>query len=167
MNLKDATLAGVAGTTAFTTFSYLAADIFNKKFKEPELLGTMIDRVTPALDKKESQFSGWMLHYITGIGFAAACQYILEQTDTKPNIQKGVVAGLLSALPGSLMWHTAFKIHPAPPRKESLAYYTQLTIGHAIFGAVSFAMLRYLKNIKQQRDLHPQLRASGNAEIVG
>ena len=145
MNLKDTTLAGVIGTTAFTAFSYLVADIFNKKFEEPKLLGTMIDRVMPTLDKKEAHALGWMLHYVTGVGFAAASQYILEQIGTKPNIQKGVVAGLVSALPGSLMWDTAFKMHPAPPQKGSWAYYTQLTIGHVIFGAVSFAMLRYLK----------------------
>lgn len=145
MNLKDATLAGLAGTTAFTAFSYLVAGIFKKKFEEPELLGTMINRVTPTLDKEESQFSGWMLHYLTGVGFAAAYQYILKETDSKPSIDKGIIAGLLTVLPASLIWHTAFEIHPAPPRKGSLDYYTQLTIGHAIFGAVSFAMLRYLK----------------------
>lgn len=148
MNLKDAILAGVAGTTAFTAFSYLAAGIFNENFEEPKLLGTMIDRVTPALDEKESQFSGWMVHYVTGVGFAATYQYTLEKTDVKPNIHNGIIAGLLTTLPASLLWHTVLKTHPAPPRKGSATYYTQLTIGHAIFGAASFAMLRHLKNKK-------------------
>jgi hypothetical protein len=142
---KEALLASAAGTSAFTAFSYLAACLFNKKFKEPKLLGTMIDRLDAEMDSKESQLSGWVLHYATGILFVLIYQRIVKENNTPVTIGNGAVAGLLSAAPASLIWHIALEAHPSPPRKSSLAYYTQLAIGHAIFGAVSFAVLRYLK----------------------
>lgn len=143
--VKNALLASAAGTTAFTAFSYLAASLFNKKFEEPKLLGTMINRLDVEMDRKESQVSGWMLHYVTGILFVLIYQRMLKQKNIPVTIGNGAVAGLLSAAPASLIWHIALEAHPSPPRKSSLAYYTQLAIGHAIFGAVSFAVLRYLK----------------------
>ena len=134
-------MAALAGTTAFTFFSYLVSKTMNKDFKEPELLGKMVERVTPELGEKESQFTGWLIHYLTGIAFVGAYKLLIDITGIKPSAGNGMVIGATSGLPAALIWDTALKLHPAPPRKPSANYYLHLGLGHMILGATSFFVL--------------------------
>lgn len=143
MEANDIIVAGITGTAAFTLFSYMASKVFDEKFEEPELLGKMIDRVTPAMEKEQAKFTGWLVHYLVGIGFAEAYKQLIHITDIKPSVCNGILTGAITGLPASLIWDTAFKNHPAPPRKRSFSYCLQLITGHAIFGAVIFGILNY------------------------
>ena len=141
MKITGVIVAGIAGTTAFTLFSYILSEGMGKNFKEPELIGKMFGHGIPELGKEQAQFSGWMTHYLVGIAFAAAYEQLIQHTGIKPTVQNGIVAGALSGFPAALTWDTALKVHPAPPRKRSMVYYAQLLAGHAIFGAASFWVL--------------------------
>ncbi len=153
MKISELVLAGIAGTTAFTLFSYAVSEATGKKFKEPRLLGTMVDRSVEELDKKESQAVGWMLHYLTGVAFVAGYKLIIQSTGIKPNFKNGMIIGGLSGFPAALMWNASLRLHPAPPRKPSLDYYGHLFLGHVIFGAFSFLVLqkRLIKECDQQQ----------------
>ncbi|HEY0067349.1 MAG TPA: hypothetical protein VGB46_08300 [Flavisolibacter sp.] len=59
---------GLAATSLMTLFSYLVSEYRRKNFREPELLG---DMVQPAVEKKElAQPAGWGIHYGFGLTWA-------------------------------------------------------------------------------------------------
>lgn len=138
MNVKEIVLAGIAGTTAFTIFSYIISKATGENFKEPQLLGRMIEDVTPNADEPESQFSGWLLHYLIGVGFSTSYKMLLKLTPMKPTITNGAIVGAASAIPAVASWHSALSVHPTPPRDKTVDYFLQLSIGHIIFGMASF-----------------------------
>jgi hypothetical protein len=138
-------IAAIAGTTAFTLFGYLASVLFKEDFKEPELLGEMIDRVTPEMAEEQSMFTGWLIHYATGLGFAAAYQQLMQITGIKPTVFNGIVMGAASGYPASFVWRKTLQLHPQPPRQPNLSFYLQLIVGHAIFGGVVFCVFSRLK----------------------
>lgn len=138
MKISDAILAGIAATSAFTLFSYIVAEATDEPYKQPKLLGKMIDRSGFDLNKKEAEFTGWITHYLVGISFALVYQQIITITRIKPGLRNGAIAGAISGIPAALTWHTSLKVHPAPPRKRSWDYYVELVAGHIIFGAVCF-----------------------------
>ncbi len=148
MKSNNIIIAGIAGTTAFTLFSYLISKGLGKNFKEPALIGKMVERSIPALDERESAFTGWLSHYLIGVAFAAAFEEIIEVTGIKPTISNGIITGALSGFPAALTWDSALKLHPAPPRGRSLLYYSQLLVGHAIFGGVCFWVLNLFEKDK-------------------
>lgn len=142
MKITELVLAGIAGTTAFTLFSYAVAEVTGKKYKEPRLLGHMLDKTVDELDHKEAQVAGWATHYLTGLVFVAGYKMIINQTGIKPNVVNGMMIGGLSGFPAALLWDASLRLHPAPPRKPSWDYYAQLLVGHVIFGAASFPLLK-------------------------
>lgn len=138
MKNRDIILGGIAGTTAFTLFSYCLAELSGRKFKQPELIGKMIKRTSIDVDEQTSQFTGWLMHYAIGMGFAAAYKQLVDTTGIKPSVANGIIAGAVSGFPAALTWHTSLHVHPAPPRKQSWDYYAELFVGHVIFGAACF-----------------------------
>lgn len=151
MKITDTIIAGIAATTAFSLFSYLASYAADEKFQEPELIGEMANRLPNDLSENQARFAGWLSHYILGIGFASAYQQLVSVTNIKPSIGNGVIAGALSGFPASLAWDNAFKMHPLAPNKRTLPYYFQLVVGHALFGAVCMGVLQVLNKKHDQR----------------
>ncbi|MEO7444634.1 MAG: hypothetical protein ABIT96_12585 [Ferruginibacter sp.] len=141
MKANEIMLAGVAGTTAFTLFSIGASHVCNENFEEPELLGDMIYPLTP-LRKKPAKLTGWVTHYLVGIALAAFYKIILQSSRYKPTISSGLLAGAITGYPASLVWDAVLRVHPQPARPRTTSFYVQLTIGHAILGAVIFAVFK-------------------------
>ena len=63
-------IAGIAGTSAFTLFSYIVSLKQKKNFREPELLGDMVDTTVPEISTGTARSTGWLIHYLTGAGFS-------------------------------------------------------------------------------------------------
>jgi hypothetical protein len=145
-------LAGIAGTTIFTLFSYLASSILDEDFKQPKLLGKLIYRSDLDFDKDEASFTGWVSHYLIGIGFAAAFQQLITLTGIKPTIKNGMTAGAVTSVPAMLTWYTTLDLHPAPPKDKEPSYFIELFLGHILFGAGCFCVLGKgkLKNNKHK-----------------
>jgi len=152
MKTKEIILAGITGTTAFTLFSYMVSKSTGKNFKEPELIGKMIDHPAVKVEDQVAQFAGWITHYIIGISFAAAYKKIIDSTNMKPTLTNGMITGAFSGLPATLGWHTSLSIHPVPPRKKSFDYYAQLFFGHIIFGAASFFVFGAFKKRSEKKE---------------
>jgi hypothetical protein len=146
MKLSNAVLAGIAGTTAFTVFSYIVAEQSNRSYKQPKLIGKMIDRSSPELDRKQAEFTGWLTHYLIGIGFAMIYKQIIDASGIKPRPRNGAIAGAISGIPAALAWHTTLKLHHKPPRKTTWDYYAELVMGHIVFGATCFWIFKKRKS---------------------
>jgi hypothetical protein len=167
MKSTDIIIAGIAGTTAFTLFSYMASKVLDKNKEEPELLGEMSGELLPGLEKTGEQFTGWMIHYVTGIAFAAAYKTLIKTTHINPTVRNGVIAGISSGLPAGLLWDTSLKIVPHPPVKRDPAYYIRLGLGHAIFGAVSFFVLGlFNRKEKTYEALEPIAEDSADSKLT-
>jgi hypothetical protein len=142
MKINEAVIAGAAGTTAFTLFSYLASLSTMENFREPELLGKILNRTIPGLPESESKLAGWLSHYLVGIGFAMIYLHFIKTKKIPPSMIHGAIAGALSGVPASVIWNFVLKKHPFPPRKRTYSFYLQLLIGHAIFGSVCFGIFK-------------------------
>ncbi len=162
MKTSEIIVAGIAGTTAFTLFSYLISKATGKNFKEPELIGKMIDRSPTPVKHENAQFTGWVTHYLIGISFAAAYRELIHVTGIKPTVANGIITGAVSGFPAALTWDTSLKVHPAPPRKRSVDYYMQLFFGHALFGAAAFFVFAAFK--KKTNDKKESVKSLDPAE---
>ncbi|MDB5228939.1 MAG: hypothetical protein JWN78_3132 [Bacteroidota bacterium] len=137
MKLSPIILAGIAGTTAMTLFSYAVSKIQHRNFKEPQLLGKLIHRVAP-VEKKNAEKSGWLLHYATGIIFASVYYQVLKKTNVEPTVLNGLLIGGLSGIPAVGIWYAVLKLHPYPPKRTFKNYFGHLIAAHVIFGAFTF-----------------------------
>lgn len=153
MNLSRTIVAGVAGTTAMTLYSYVLSELKNKNFKEPRLLATLLYRLLP-LKKDSSGVTGWLLHYSVGILFALIYNAILRKRRIQNPAAQGAMIGAVSGIAAVLIWETSFRLHPAPPAVDYKRYYGQLVIAHIIFGTVAILVLagkiRKTKNLTVQ-----------------
>jgi hypothetical protein len=131
--------AGVAGTTGMTLFSYIVSKKKNKNFKEPQLLGQLINRSTSL--SNSSKIAGWLLHYMAGILFAVIYSGLLNNTKMKNRLPESLITGGVSGIAAVCIWHTVFKLHPLPPLVARRKYYGHLIATHILFGAVTFSCL--------------------------
>ena len=134
-------LAGFAGTSFMTSFSYLVSEVQKENFKEPELLGRLLHTLAPVLNKKVSGFIGWNLHYLVGFIFAFLYASLWEKTKLKPTLKSGLILGALSGVLGLTIWKLCFRVHPNPPNINFKKYYGHLLATHLIFGV--FTVLGY------------------------
>ncbi len=134
MDLTKIISAGAGGTSLMSLFSYLISDVKHKNFKEPEILGELLERIIPAISKKQSVAGGWVLHYTAGTIFTAIYNQIWEKTSIQPNIKSGAVLGAMSGIAGIAVWKATIAMHPNPPAKNYDAYYKHLLLAHILFG---------------------------------
>ena len=143
--------SGLTGTTIMTFFSYLVSETKNKNFKEPELLGKLLYRLIPQINKKYSTIAGWNIHYTVGFLFASVYAELWKEKRRGASLESGLLMGGLSGLLAVIVWKLSFKLHPAPPRISFRKYYGHLLITHFVFGAfasIGFNMIR-LKDFKK------------------
>ena len=133
-------LAGIAGTSAMTIYSYLLSNSRNKNFREPALLAEMVQKLHPSIPKNDAQIIGWVLHYGVGVFFASVYRFLLKQKTA--NIKAGAIVGGITGLVGISIWQLSFLLHPRPPRTDYTKFYGQLMIGHIIFGIVTCQLLQ-------------------------
>ncbi len=147
MKDNNAVIAGIIGTSTFTLFSFLLAKTIKKNYVEPTLLDQMLIRVTPGMNEKQAKVTGWLIHYLIGIAFAANYNLLINKKQVAPTITNGAIAGTITGLLASFAWDNILTLHPAPPRKRSIDFYVQLVAGHAIFGITAFFILKRLNRV--------------------
>lgn len=161
MRLLRVLLAGIAGTTAMTAFSYAMSTAENKQFREPELLNALVKRLKtrPDIKKKHLNVEGWLMHYMVGLLFSSVYDQVWQKTSINPSFLKSMVMGVTTGVFGISIWYGTFKLHPNPPKVHFKEYYAQLLIAHAIFGV--FASWGYrLADAKRDQKLPVQTHAA-------
>jgi len=137
-------LSATAGTTLMTLFSYLVSVATKKNFSEPEHLGTMINRLSPGISKKQAQLAGWGAHYAVGLLFVLAYRELWKTGKIKKTMVNGLILGALSGALAVLVWKSTMKAHPAPPWIDFTKYYIQLVPAHIVFAVCATLASRLL-----------------------
>jgi hypothetical protein len=143
-------LAGFTGTSFMTLFSYLVSEVQEENFKEPELLGKLLQTLAPDVNKDLGRFIGWNLHYFVGFIFAFLYASLWERTKVRPTLKSGLILGALSGMVGLTVWKLCFRVHPNPPKINFKRYYGHLLATHLIFGV--FTVIGYnLSNARRNK----------------
>ena len=141
MKVTKVLLAALAGTTAMTLFSYVTSRKKNKNFKEPQLLADMVLTAIPQIEKPASGAAGWVLHYGTGLFFAAIYELLSNDDKIKPTLPYGIFIGGLNGAVAVLIWKATFSLHPGPPRIHFEDFYKHVILAHVIYGTITLCTL--------------------------
>ncbi|WP_147300309.1 hypothetical protein [Dyadobacter luteus] len=132
-SVRNTLLCSIVATSTMTLFSYSISKKEGENFEEPKLLGNFVKK-TFQTSKKASAFSGWGLHYLTGVVFAVVYKLLLGSANKRPSAANGLLYGTLAGGAGVVSWDILFKNHRNPPQTDRKGFYTQLVIAHIIFG---------------------------------
>lgn len=141
MKIANILLAATVGTTAMTMFSYLVSKKKNKDFREPRLLGKMVYRAVPDIQKKDSKVIGWILHGSTGLAFTILYKILLEKTRLKSNVTEGILLGFVNGVAAVAIWKSVFSLHPDPPQIKFKDFYGHLILAHIVFATPDLCIL--------------------------
>src|SRR5690554_4222684 len=153
MQTKKIFFAGILGTSAMTLFSYLVSKRKNKNFREPELLGQLIERLPNKPSNLSAQIAGWGIHYAIGISFMACYSEIWERTGIKPTLASGTFLGVANGVVVVTGWKLMFEAHPNPPAKELKPFFGHLLLAHIVFGVFNAIGYKSTMRIKESGSL--------------
>lgn len=142
-------IAGIAGTSVMTLFSYYMSKREKEQYREPELLNGLIRRskMLPSLNNVSRHPAGWLGHYLIGVAFVAGYYFIWPDALYRPDVFKILTLGIISGILGIIGWKIFFSSHDNPPRTYKHGYYRQLFIAHLIFTAVAILTYKLLESI--------------------
>ncbi len=143
--------SSIAGTSAMTLFSNLISEKKEENFREPLVLADLISRLFPTMRKSDAAVEGWLLNYLSGLGFCAGYHQLWKSGKVKPGILSGSLLGAASGVAGILVRKAVFKIHPNPPAKDLKKYFGHLLRAHVVFGG--FAGLAYKSKMKEKKSI--------------
>jgi hypothetical protein len=150
MKLNKIIPVGITATTFMTLYSYILSEMKEEHFKEPEILGKLLQNLMPAIRKEFAKAAGWEIHYLVGLLFAAIYIYLWQVKKIKPTLQNGLLFGGVSGLIAVTVWKAVLKLHPDPPHLKYKRYYLQLIPAHIVFGIAAVASYVHLnKQCKQ------------------
>ncbi|MFL5762363.1 MAG: hypothetical protein ACJ77K_00390 [Bacteroidia bacterium] len=119
---RDFILAGVAGTTAMSVYSYALSLIRKKDFREPELLAKLF---------RISKAQSWLIHYGVGIFFSGIYTVIWRKEGVSP-LRSSILFGLVTGLIAVGGWKATFRLHPGRAFNTG-EFYLQLVLAHFVF----------------------------------
>lgn len=137
MQTTKTLISAVVGTSAMTLFSYLVSESKHKNFREPEVLGQLIDRLPQSSSKLSAQIAGWAAHYAVGYLFERVYTALWERKKIKPSLASGALLGAVSGLAGIVGWKGTFEAHPNPQAKNLNPFFGHLLLAHVVFGVAS------------------------------
>lgn len=146
--ITKSVVSSIPASTAMTAFSYGLSKVMNKQFREPELLGFLVDQ--KPLVKLTGNYKwtnkplGFLLHYMAGVGFSAGYEYLWKPFVKLPTIANGAVYGVAAGVSGVLVWEAVIQMRNDPPKLDKPAYYTHLVLAHILFGATTAVASGYL-----------------------
>ncbi|MGE5943964.1 MAG: hypothetical protein ACM31G_06455 [Flavobacteriales bacterium] len=148
MHIGKTLISAIVGTTAMTLFSYIVSESKNKNFREPEVLGQLVERLPNKISNKSAQITGWGTHYAIGILFMLIYTKLLEQTKAKTSLTSGTLLSITSGLTGIMGWKGMFEGHPNPPSKNLKSFFGHLMLAHIVFGIFSASSYKLMNGNK-------------------
>lgn len=143
-------ISGIAGTVFMTLF-LRSKSSYKQEFMPPVLLNKSIDNAPdfPDIKNKKANPTGWILHYLTGIGFMAAYRFLGKKFLNHPTIEKIGISAVINGSMGVFIWGKLFQIHPSPPQNNRSSYFKYLFTAHIIFTITSLLTYETLnRNLK-------------------
>ncbi|TRW27190.1 hypothetical protein FMM05_00690 [Flavobacterium zepuense] len=144
-------IAGAVGTTFMTLYSMLRSKQDNQEYSEPVLINELIDnsKNLPAIKNEITHPAGYILHYVTGVGFVSLYWLLWKKVLLRPSGFRIVIVGGLSGLTGIAVWKILFKQHNSHPYNNRFGYYKQLLTAHIIFSATALVTYKALGTSKR------------------
>ena len=166
MKILKALLAGAAGTTFMTLFSYGSSRLRKKQFREPELLAHLIAGPEGPY-RGDDLAKGWLAHYLVGAAFSLSYLQFFQGKYIQNPFAKGALFGGLYGIAGAAGWKASFSAHPAPPQTDYKAYYAHLILAHILlahilFGTLAFALPEHQSTAKPKKKSYKINRSSLN-----
>lgn len=137
MQKSKTLISAIIGTSAMTLFSNLVSDYENKNYREPEVLGQLIERLPKDISKGKARLTGWGMHYAIGFLFVSIYNELWKRKIVNPSLISGATIGAASGLAGIVGWKGMFEVHPNPPAKNLKKYFGHLMLAHVVFGVFS------------------------------
>lgn len=135
MEIMRILVSGLVATSLMTAFSYIAANIRNKEFREPELLNQLLSKSSFfRLELSKKSMAGWILHYLIGWIFVVIFELFWDLNLVPFSILWGGILGFIAGIIGIIGWKIFFAISSDPPKITWSEYYVQLVVAHIIFG---------------------------------
>jgi len=125
-------------TLSMTAFSYLCSYLTGNQFKEPELLQQLLKSSRLPVYSDNSNFHGWLLHFLIGVIFAVGLVFIQSYFNFNSIWIFAIVAGAIAGIIGIIGWHAMILLNPRPPKISMKKFYLQLVIAHIIFSLTVF-----------------------------
>ena len=141
MKTGSVLFGAVVGTAAMTLFSYFLSGKKDKEFKEPKLLGKMVNRAFPSLGKTPSEIAGWMMHGSMGVIFAFTYRELIEKIQFRGDLSDDIFIGAVNGVAGIVIWKTVFSLHPDPPKIHFTSFYQHLILAHIIFSTTALSAM--------------------------
>jgi hypothetical protein len=143
-------IAGIAGTTFMTLYSYLKAKKEKQEYVEPVMINKLVDNSQnlPEVQDNNTHPAGWGLHYATGIAFMGAYYLLWKKVLVKPTPARIMITGICSGAVGIVVWKLLFSQHKNPPHNYRYGYYKQLMIAHLIFSITGLLTYKALSTKK-------------------
>ncbi|MFI8378199.1 hypothetical protein [Leeuwenhoekiella sp. NPDC079379] len=138
MNIISILIISGISTLAMTAFSYLLTLLVKKNLIEPYWLNVVLFQ-----SKTTFRPLGWILHYMTGIGFLYLQLFILKFLPEN-SLANGLLIGIIEGILGIFMWHTLFKILFKPDELKLSWYYLNLLGVHIVFCYTALYCINYL-----------------------
>jgi hypothetical protein len=133
-------LAGIAGTTFMTLYSYLISKKENQQYVEPVLLNKLITNSEVIPQKVNNQHpAGWVAHYGVGILFVMAYWLLWKKALKSPGPVRALIIGASSGIVAITAWKIMFNASPNPPKNNRYGYFRQLFVAHLIFSIAAIA----------------------------
>ena len=110
-----------------TASSYFISLYLKMNLIEPFWINVVLFKNHP-----KKRFLGWIMHYITGIGFVYLLFFLIQFLGENFFVN-GFLLGVFEGLIGIVMWHLLFKITFKPKRLNLKWYYLNLLLVHVIF----------------------------------
>ena len=135
MRLLKILVSNLVATSAMTAFSYLLSESADRNFKEPKLLGEIINKNRQTSYVLNSQNLGWLAHYLAGTAFVTVYDKIWCGSSNNANIKSGLLLGAISGVIGIVVWKTTLYLIPNKPSIPHRKFYLQLFPAHLVFGS--------------------------------
>lgn len=138
--LSKIVIAGIAGTTFMTLYSYYRSNKEGQQYREPVLLNKLINR-SHALPNKinDNHPAGWVTHYAIGVLFVAAYYLFWKKSLHYPTPVRTAIIGSVSGVVAVIAWKVMFITNPNPPANNRMGYYRVLFVAHIVFSAFALA----------------------------
>jgi|SRR5688572_6539079 len=130
-------IAGIVGTAIMTAAMYIIAYAAKDRFKVVKVLGTMLTfQTTKDKGLSDSPYAiavGIVAHYLVGIAFTFAYEWIWSERILNPSFLNASWLGFINGIVGALGWRIFITIHPNPPNLPLHSYLLAIILGHIFF----------------------------------
>ncbi|AWG22974.1 hypothetical protein FFWV33_16290 [Flavobacterium faecale] len=129
--------ASVVATSVMTLVSYALSNVLNKQYREPVLLGYLLDSYAIGQTPTMRIYISWSLHYIIGIALVTAYHLLWQSIGLDKMALNLVFLAICTGLIGVVSWIVIFSICRYKPKMDYMGYFIQIFLVHILFTVIA------------------------------